>query len=759
MTLLGLFSLTQLAVAAPQGLPLKAQQVDVLITGPYAEVTVQQVFENPNEEFIEAVYTFPLHEEAAVDEMSFTIGDRVIQGEILEKSEARQVYEEAKAKGQSAALTEQERPNIFTQSIANLQPGEEVVVTLHMVQPLSYVDGRWVFEQPMTVGPRFTPAGSIPAAEVEAISPPIAAQPTGVTVDVDFTIEMGSPLGEVELLSHPELSVPYTSSGAQFSLDKLRPSRDLVLAIEPQGNEPVASLLTQDGHFALTVVPQVAPQDEQIVPRELIFVVDNSGSMSGLPMDMAKDAMRTALQGMLPGDSFQVIRFSESASALSDRPLPATPENIERGLAYVDAMQGMGGTHMLAGIEASLDYPQDAERQRIVCFMTDGYIGNEQQILATIQDKLGPTRLFAMGIGSSVNRYLLDSMADVGGGTVSYVLPTQEPADTVNAFYSTIARPVLTEVQVDFGGVEVEGVYPQGLKDLYVGHTLQLVGRYEEGQELGPITLRGRMGNKEYVEVLDVVPVDDGSAIASAWARQRVKALEREQLHGPIPEVEAEILQTALEYRLLTQYTSFVAVEYRVRNEGGKQALVHQPSEAPDGVDLDMAMDLSRQYMPPGDPLLTVQAPHDADEVVVVFPWGGVESLAWDEQRERWYVRFLVPRDVADGEYEIRIFIMLPDGRTEIRGETLVIDSSVPELDLQAHVEGQVTILSFVPEEPLRSILVEPVGQPGAAHRVDLRQHPGGEVRVVLPGVYTELRVVAKDRAMNRVEQSVEVEL
>jgi len=753
--IIGLFSLTSLSLAAnPTALPLKDQQVSVLITGPYAELTVTQTFQNLNEEYIEAVYTFPLHEQAAVDEMRFQVGDRIIEGEIMEKGEAREVYEEAKAQGQSAALTEQDRPNIFSQSIANLAPGQEVVVTLHMVQPLTYLEGAWTFEHPLTIGPRFTPAGSISNGDAAAISPPI--DDTDTTVDFDVVVEMGAEIGRLDLLSHPEESVQTRGGGAQFTIQDMRPNRDFVLSIQPEGLEPVSSLLVQDDHFALTLEPQVGPSDDQVVPRELIFVVDNSCSMSGQPMDMAKDAMRTALQGMLPGDSFQVIRFSEEASALSSRPLLATPENIRNGMAYVDGMEGMGGTHMLAGIEASLDYPQDPERQRIVCFMTDGYIGNESQILAAITNKLGPTRLFSMGIGSSVNRYLLDEMSEVGGGTVSYVLPTQEPADSVKAFYSTIARPVLTEVTVDFGDdVRVYGRYPQRLPDLYVGHPLQIVGRFDGN--MGPITVRGKMGNKLYEEVLDIVAVDDGSAIASAWARQKVQSLEREQLHGEIDVVQAEILDVALNYRLLTQYTSFVAVEYRVRNEGGKQTRVHQPSESPDGVDLDAAMggDLSRRYMPPGDPLLTVYAPENADEVVVVFPWGGIESLAWDADRGRWFVRFLVPRDVEDGLYEVRVFVMLPDGSTEIRTEELVIDAAAPELDAHAELRGGVTVLTFVPEEPLRSLLVEPIGLPGVAQRVDLRQHPGGLVTVVLAGEHAELRIVAKDRAMNRVEQTI----
>lgn len=760
--LFGLFSLVGLANAAPPSeLPLKDTRVDVLITGPYAEVTVTQVFSNPNEDFIHALYSFPLHQDAAVDAMTMAVGDRVIQGEIHTREEAREIYEEAKDAGHTAALTEQERPNLFTQSLANLQPGEDVIVTLHLVQPLTYNEGVWSFEHPMTVGPRFTPAGSISAEDQAAISPPIALEPTGTTVDVSVYVEMGTPLYGLSSPSHPELRLGQHIHDhyADFDLNDLAPTRDLVIEIDPVGSEPVASLLVQGDHFALTLEPMPEPGDEQVVPRELIFVVDNSCSMSGTPMNMAKDAMRTALQGMLPGDTFQVIRFSEEASALGARPLPATPENIERGMAYVDAMEGMGGTHMLAGIEASLDFPQDPDRQRIVAFMTDGYIGNETEILGAIEDKLGPTRLFSFGIGSSVNRYLLDEMSEIGGGTVTYVLLNEDPAGKVEDFYSTIARPVLTEIEIDYGPeATVWGDRPEVIRDLYVGHPLQIVGRFDG--ELGPITVSGRMGDRRYSETIDLVPVDDGTGIASAWARGTVADLERQQLHGEIPEVKDEITDLALEYSILTRYTSFVAVEYeRVRNPGGEGYTLQQPSEAPDGVDVEAAVggDLSRTYMPPGDPLLTIEAPADADQVVAVFPWGDVAELEWDATRSRWYHRFLVPRDVDDGEHVVRVFIMLPDGSTEIWSESLFIDSEAPELDATAEWVDGTTVIRFRPEEPLRHLMVVPDGDWDAATRIDLRAYEGEEVVVVLPGEFDELTLVVKDRALNRIEQTVVV--
>ena len=739
-----LFHLAGLAQATTE-LPLESISYDVLVTGPYAEITVRQTFGNPNEEFIEAIYSFPLHQEAAVDDMNMRMGERLIRGEIQTREEARETYEKAVSEGRTAALTEQERPNIFTQSVGNLAPGEQITVELHLTQPLSYEDGVYGLEIPMTVGPRFSPAG---VSDVEAISPPTAAGPTGVLVDMDIQLEMGMPLAEVWSPSHEQIAV----AEGFTQLEGLRPNKDFVLRFDADASEPVASLLTQGDHFALTLEPPLDPAQETVVPRELVFVVDNSCSMGGVPMDMAKEAMRTALQGMLPGDSFQVIRFSEGASALSDRPLPATPENIEKGLAYVDAMEGMGGTHMLAGIEAALDYPYDPERQRIVCFMTDGYIGNETEILAAIENKRGNTRLFSFGIGSSVNRYLLDQMSEIGRGQVTYVLLNEDPSGKVEAFYQRIARPVLTDIELDFHGAEIWGAYPTNAPDLYAGIPLKVVGRFDG--DLSTVTVKGRQGHQDYEQTFRLQPVDDGTAIASTWARQRVKALEKEQIHGEIPEVTEEIVQTALSYRLLTKHTSFVAVEYRVRNESGSTETVVQPVENPEGVDLMKAVggDLSRVYMPPGDPLLTIDAPREAEEVIAILPWGPVVQLEWDELRERWYHRFLVPRDVQDGAYEIRAFVTMPDGSTEVWVEELVIDGSAPELDVELVQANGITRVLVRPQEPLRSLLIDPVGHPEQRHRVDLRGRDEEVVEIVLPGSFDEVVVVAKDRAMNRIQ-------
>jgi len=267
------------------------------------------------------------------------------------------------------------------------------------------------------------------------------------------------------------------------------------------------------------IQPKAELRAEEITPKEMIFVVDNSGSMSGYPIEKAKEAVRRCLRGMNPNDSFQVIRFSESASALSDRPLPNTPGNVKKGLKYVDDMQGMGGTEMIEGIKASLSYPPDPERVRIVCFMTDGYIGNENEILAAIEKLLGNARLFSFGVGSSVNRYLLDRMAEVGRGMVQYVRPDEETETCVSRFYERIDKPFLMDIDIDWNGLKVTDLYPRRIPDLFSAQPVIIHGRYTQAGKT-EITLNGTVGGEAYSQPLAVeLPADTAVRSRNSWMR------------------------------------------------------------------------------------------------------------------------------------------------------------------------------------------------------------------------------------------------
>jgi Ca-activated chloride channel family protein len=762
-----LFS-SALALATPpsgaEGIVLTQTDVDVQIVGPTAELTIRQVFENHRTEFLEATYVFPLHEQSAVDDMAMRIGDREIRGRIKTREAARKAYEKAKEKGQAAALTEQERGNVFTQSVANIPPGEAIEVVLHLVQPLTYEDGVYSFHHPLVVGPRFVPAG---VADGDRVTPPMlpgpgslgGGQDTGHRVNFELSADLDLPLARVEIGTHPEALLTVIDGVAEISLEGIRATRDIVVEFEPDVDEPAVSFLAADGHFSLLLEPPTLPDDHTVVPRELIFVVDNSCSMSGTPMDMAKEAMRTALNGLLPADSFQVLRFSETASALAPRPLPATPRNVALGLGYVEGMRGMGGTMMIEGIKAALGFPEDPSRQRIVCFMTDGYIGNENEIFAAINDMLGGARLFAFGIGSSVNRHLLDGMAREGRGHHTVVLLHEDPAGKVDAFYERIARPVLTDVRLSFGDMDVDEIYPAKLPDLFAGQPLRVTGTYEG--ELGSVTLVGRQGHRDLVTRVEAEEVEDGDTLRTSFARAKVAELEQQQIWGEIEEAKAEIVQTALEYRLLTRYTSFVAVERKVRNRGGAALSLDIPVDTPDGVSFDaiVGTELSRRHVRPGDPLITVGAPEGAQSVTAFFPWGEVAAMRWDGRRSRWYHRFLVPRGIADGWHKIRVLIRHDDGSMELQVEEIEVDSEAPEFEVEADSFGGAVRVRVWLDEPLRGLQIYPAGHPELRHRIDLRQADPGEeaVEVWVPGDWDEIVVVAKDLALNRMRVKIEV--
>lgn len=752
--------------------PLEHTQVDVQIAGPIAEIAITQTFRNTSEGFIEATYVFPLQEEAAVDAAVMRIGEREIRAEIKEREEAKKLYEAARDEGKAASLTQQERPNIFTQKVANIPPGATIEVLLHVVQPLDYEDGVYRFDFPLVVGPRFIPADQ-PLADALAISPPVlpttAADDQGIQarVDLDIGVMMGFPIGALRSPSHSAARIEARGDEGEVRLSGARADRDFVLEIDPDVADPVAGLIGQDGHFELLLEPPVAPPPEKVVPRELVFVVDTSCSMSGKPIEMVQDAMRTALNDMLPGDSFQIIRFDDAVSALSSAPLPATPENVSRGITFIDHISGSGGTNMMAGILAALDYPdavdpRRGERQRIVALMTDGYIGNDQQILATISDHLGDSRIFAFGVGSSVNRYLLDQAASIGRGSVSYMLLNQDPREQVERFYDRIARPVLTDIHVDWGQMRVDSVYPERIPDLYAGQPLQLFGRYRGA---GEVVVTGRMGGKKFRQTLTMneLPQAEGTGLLpSAWARARVGALSQQLLWGQDEEVEKEILETALEYSILSPYTSFVAVERHILNTAGRPLSLAQPVEIPAGVSFDgvFGADVSRQFIRPGDPLLTVDAPPDAVSVTAIFPWGEVAGMRWDRQRGRWYHRFLVPHEVQDGAYAVQILIEMPDGELVEDIVEIEVDSQAPEIDAEAHPCGANTCVTVRLDEPLRGLQVFPAGRPEQRQRLDLRKLENQglrEVQITLPGAPDEVVVILKDMAMNNVIETIPV--
>jgi Ca-activated chloride channel family protein len=588
--------------------PLKHTSVYAQITGFLAQVEVKQHFHNPHKEKIEAVYVFPLPENSAVNEMIMVVGQLNIYGEIHKRVEARQIYEQARAVGKRTALLEQERPNIFTQSVANIQPGEEIVITIRYVQALKYDRGVYRYVFPMVVGPRFIPGaptgkqgtGWAPdtneVPDASRITPPVLKPGRRSGHDISLTVKLDAGLSIEDLhskshdieLTDEDVGKATVSIMAQDTI----PNKDFVLEYRVAEEKPRGAYLThysqQGGYLLLMIQPSLESVTQNLEPKEIFFVVDCSGSMSGYPIQKVKEAMYHCIQGISADDTFQIIRFSSNASAFSPKPVPATRLHKEEALDYIQALHGSGGTRMIEGIKACLDYPRNPERQRIVFFMTDGKIGNDDQILAAIKEKVGTTRLFSFGVGSSTNRSLLERMAELGRGTAQYIRQDQDAQPVIKDMLSRISKPYLTDVEINWGGLAVNDVYPNPIPDLYSAQPLILFARYDTAGE-GGVTLRGRINGQPYEEQVWISLPNwdpDNGCLASVWAREKIKYLMLEQLGGRKQNIEEEVTNLALEYNLMSQYTSFVAVD-EVIPEGSDTTLpktIAIPVPMPEGV-------------------------------------------------------------------------------------------------------------------------------------------------------------------------------
>jgi Ca-activated chloride channel family protein len=582
------------------GCPLEHTDVRVSVAGFVARVSVTQRFRNPFPDPVEAVYTFPLSEKGAVDTMRLTTGDRTIDGEIKRRAEAQAIYDAAKQAGQVAALLDEERPNVFTQRVANLMPGATVEVHLEYVEPLRYADGTFELTFPTVVGPRFSPPGT---PNADRVTPPVTPEGTRAGHDIAIAVDVdaGVPIQTVTSALHAIDVERPTPTTARVRLRQAHeiPNRDFVLRWAVASDDVQSAYLTHrtasgDGYVSVVLVPPRRVPAAEAAPKELIFVIDRSGSQSGAPLDKAKETMRWILDRMHPQDTFQVIDFGSSASQLFPTPQPASPEMRRRAREYIDALQADGGTMMADAVRAACATPADAHRLRIVTFMTDGFVGNDLEVLALVQSLRGTSRWFPFGTGNGVNRFLIDGMAKLGGGEAEIVL-LNESGDTVaGTFWEKIASPVLTDVAVAWEGLDVVDVFPARHADLWAERPLVIHARYRRGGS-GRVVLTGYRQGRPYRQTLDVTLPEldaDHAPIASMWARAKVDDLMAQDLagmqSGTYPKVlEEEIVRVALAHRLLTPFTSFVAVEDRVVNEGGEQRTVRVPVEMTDGVRYD----------------------------------------------------------------------------------------------------------------------------------------------------------------------------
>ena len=589
-----------LNVARPDGrvveMPLRHTKVSIEVTAFVARTSIEQVFANPFTEPVEAVYTFPLGHRAAVDDFELVVGDRTIRGEIKRREEARAAYEQARASGFQAALLEQERPNIFTQSVANIEPGKTITVRLRTVETLRYERGVYRLTFPLVVGPRYIPGGSVPDAA--CISPPVLAPEmrSGHDVDIDVTIDAGVPLTNLESPSHRTVVRKTSARGASVRLadgDTI-PNKDFLLRWSVASERPALGFLAHrdglDGFFTLLVQPKGEVGPAEAMPKEITFVIDTSGSMSGIPLEASKRLAAKALRALGPRDTFNLVRFAGDNEVYSKNALANDRASIESALAWLNRQQGGGGTEMLPALTSTFARPADPNRLRVVVFLTDGYVGNEPEILAAIGKVIGSARIYTIGIGSSVNHHLLESMADLGRGAYVFVRPDESADDALEAFRSWVTLPYLTDLTIDWGALAVADLTPERLPDLGSGQTLTVVGRYLNAGE-GNVIVRGKIAGRYFEQTLRVALPERETrhdALSSLWARSRIEALLRDT-GGAVPDsIRAEVTALALSYRLMSPYTSFVAIDdSRVVNPAGNPRTVHQALPMPDGVSFE----------------------------------------------------------------------------------------------------------------------------------------------------------------------------
>ncbi len=582
--------------------------VQTVISGPVAHVEVTQTWHNPNSFPVDGLYIFPLPENSAVNSMSLRLGDRVIRGRMLRRQEARAIYEQARRQGHVSSLLDQERDNVFAQRVANIMPGVSIAVTLAFDHAVSCEDGGCSYVFPTVVGPRFVPAHQ---GDPGLINPPMVAEgdDTSQSLAISVTLDGGgvtisdlqSPSHRIEVVRLDDARARVRLSGSALL------NRDYKLRWKTGGEAPELGLLTwrdpsflhgddtwnegtakdpAAGNFTLILQPPAVPALDTVAPRELVFVLDCSGSMSGVPITAAKNVVRQALKSLRPGDTFQIIRFSEQASGLGVEPLTPSASNLRRAMSYLDSLQGQGGTQMIEGIRAALGRPADPDRLRMVAFLTDGYIGNETEILAEVSRLLGSARLFSFGIGSSVNRYLLEGLAEEGRGAAAFLGPRESTDEMVARFARRIETPVLTDIRISFQGLDVTDIEPGRIPDLFAGQSLLIHGRYTRPQT-GVVIVEGtRNGRREILSRVAVLPevAHDHAALGRLWARARIHRLQREMHTGLRPDAIEAITRLGLGYRLMTPWTSLVAVDSSVSNPYGPATQMTVPVEMPEDV-------------------------------------------------------------------------------------------------------------------------------------------------------------------------------
>ncbi len=626
--------------------PALDTDIHVDVSGPIARVTVVQRFRNVADVFVEGKYVFPLPEGSAVDSLQMRVGDRLIEGEIREREEAREIYETAREEGRVASLVEQERPNMFTTSVANIAPGAVVVVKIEYQESLAPREGAFGVRVPLVVAPRYSPepepvqlvkfgpegwyeAGEDPVPDRDRITPPVVdprdedpgtvRNPVDITVDIDA----GFPLGPIDSLYHEVDIVARGANRARVTLSGPTPAnRDFYLSWRPERlAEPYAAVFTEElggetHYIAMLTPPSVEEIGDTRRPRVVIFVQDVSGSMGGDSIVQARAGLEMALRRLEPEDMFNIIVFNDRFAVFEDQPIAATPANIERAVEAVRALEATGGTEMLPALEVALRDPTGEKdgRVRQVVFLTDGAVGNEIQMLRLIQAELGRTRLFTVGIGSAPNSYFMTAAARAGRGAFVFIGDLAEVRDRMEALFAKIETPAVVDLEIvalrDGRPVGRAEISPTPAPDLYAGDPVVATVRLPEAVEADALRFTGVQGDDAWTLEVDLDDARDRPGVSKLWAREHIRDLEALRLSPEINDAEREridrdILRTALDFSLVSRLTSLVAVDIKItRSEDEELVARDVPLNLPEGWDPEIFFDEAALDPSPEEPLI-----------------------------------------------------------------------------------------------------------------------------------------------------------
>ena len=562
--------------------PTLKTDVHMRITGMIARVKVEQYFKNSTNEWQEGVYVFPLPEESAVDHLDMKVGGRVIEGHIQEKEAAKKTYEAAKQEGKKATLLEQERANIFTTNVANIGPQEEIIVAIEYQETLRYDQGQYRIRFPMVVAPRYIPGtptangfigtglaqNTNQVPDASHITPPVSHPKHGLINPVSIKIDLDAGF-KLAKLESPYHRTTMKQEGHRYWINltdgETPANRDFELLWQPEvGDTPQAAVFTETKKhktYALVMVmpPSVATQaKEQPLPREVIFVIDTSGSMEGMSIEQARESLDLALGRLTPQDRFNVIQFNSYTSKLYPDAVPVSGQTLREAQNYARNLRADGGTEIAGALDAALINSNNPNVIRQVVFMTDGSVGNEDELFAMIRKKLGDSRLFTIGIGAAPNSYFMTKAAEFGHGTFTYIGKVEEVNEKMSALFRKLENPVLTNINVMLpGAVEVE-TWPKQLPDLYAGEPVMLSAALKDvGTEM---TIAGNSGATKWQTKLSLATNTTESGVGVLWARKKIGAL-MDTAHNNPDEVKQAIIATALDHHLVSKYTSLVAVD------------------------------------------------------------------------------------------------------------------------------------------------------------------------------------------------------